>query len=195
MFTNLFGEPSQTDAPDYGTIEMIVPGFASGCLPLNTLLLSSLDCFNDQSCLDRLLTFFPTTETFTALTQTEDSRFQIDDTIQTIIDRLMVETWSTNVSFDQYFSQCAPVVCTYSAEARGDVSSIVSKLIRALGGLTVILDLIIPPLVRFIRKPRAAQSVPRKSFDTSIVQGKDAIVICFVFPWLFSEDKIATGEK
>ena len=134
MFTNLFGEPSQADAPDYGILEMLIPGFSSGCLPLNSLLLSTLECFFDQACLDQLLTFFPTTETFTALIQAEDSRFQRSaPSIQTLVDHLMVETWSTNASFDQYFSQCAPVVCTYSTNVRGDVSSIVSKLIRASG--------------------------------------------------------------
>ena len=163
IITNFFGASTQLAVPAYGSILFRLPGFVSGCLPLNAVLLSTLECFYSQDCIDQLLTFFPTTEVFVAMVESSDSRFQADATLQTVVDALMIERWITNTSFENYYHACAPISCTYAASDRQHLLLVMTTLIESLGGLTVILGMIIPSIVRSVRGPRNTQSVPCKS--------------------------------
>ena len=48
-----------------------IPGISAGCLPVHSILLSELECFYDQTCLDKLISYFPTNETFEAMNISE----------------------------------------------------------------------------------------------------------------------------
>ena len=160
---NLFGEPTQIDTPIDLPILMSIPGLVSGCLPVDSLLVSTLECFYSEICLYELLSYFPTSANFTAMVESNTSRFKSNSTVQTIVDALMVETWITNISYEKYYAQCAAIRCTYSINERHGFLFVATKLIRSLGGLTIIFGLIIPLIIGFIRRPRNVESTPRES--------------------------------
>jgi hypothetical protein len=165
-----YDEDAELDDYDEDVL-MFIPGFVAGCLPVNSLLLSTLECFYSQTCLNELLSFFPTTKRFTAMIASKKSHFKSNSTIKTIVDRLMIEEWIPNISYDKYYAQCAPILCTYSKHERHDFLFVLTRLIRLLGGLTVIFGLIIPILIRFIRRPRNVESIPCKCDITRILCG------------------------
>ena len=148
------------------TVLMNIPGIISACMPVNSIRLSTLACFYNQTCLDELITFFPTLEKFMAMTTQETSHFNPNVNIGSIVDRLMVEEWLSNISYGNYYAQCAPISCIYSKVKRHDVVFTLTKLVGLLGGLTIVLGLIIPYVVRFIRqRPQKSEKkppVPRK---------------------------------
>ena len=143
-----------------------IPGIKAGCMPVNMILLSTLECFYNQTCVDQLISFFPTTEKFTAMAALETSRFQSTSTVQSIVNLLMVEEWSTNISYEKYYARCAPISCTFSKVERHTVTFVIIKLIGLLGGLTIILGLVIPAvtsqIMQRLHPSKPTPSIPRK---------------------------------
>ena len=92
-----------------------IPGMFVGCLPLTSLRLSTLECFYNQSCLDRVtqainLQYIP----LTALDPTQSNQFSINTTLNYIIDNLMLDDWTSNNNYSAYFNECNLNQCTYS---------------------------------------------------------------------------------
>ena len=128
VFDNIFGAPTTLDLDNY----TIVPGIFSGCLPVGSILESTLECFYNQTCLDWLLSFYPTTERFSALTAVNQSLSHSKTTVKSMVDHLMVEYWTTDISYDKYYAQCAPAVCTYSKVERRGFTFALTKVISLL---------------------------------------------------------------
>lgn len=142
-------------------LAMTIPGLVGSCSPVGEALLSTLECFYNQTCVNELVSLLPTTETFTALRIADQSDFGPNTTIGSIVDHLMIENWMVNITYEQYYKQCAPISCTYSVLKRRDAIFVLLKLISSLGGLTVILGLIIPAIVNFIKRPTNREPTPR----------------------------------
>ncbi|CAF1503361.1 unnamed protein product [Adineta ricciae] len=139
---------------------MKVPGIETGCYPLNSILESSLECFYDQTCVNNVSSYFPTKETFTAMTISQTSRFSDKSSVQSIVDYLMIENWYTNITYEKYYNKCIPMTCTYSTVKSNHVSVIVTKCIGMLSTLTMVLKLLIPTIIRWIRRPRNVEPTP-----------------------------------
>ena len=150
VFDSTFGAPTQNDFGNYTT----VPGISSGCLPVSSILQSTLECFYNQTCLNWLLSFYPTAETFPALTASNQSLFYPKSTVQSMVDQLMVDSWSIDISYDKYYAQCAPAKCTYSkVEHRGFLFAL-TKVISLLASLAIVLKFMMSTLHDFIRSRR-----------------------------------------
>ena len=111
-----------------------VDGMFIGCLPLSSLLRSSLSCFYNETCIRRVqvaLQFNIHFPTFRAspLSVTMVSEFKPDTPIENIINSLMVETWTSTVDYLAYFQQCQAKTCTYSIAQRNNVPTIAAKLL------------------------------------------------------------------
>ncbi|CAF1268170.1 unnamed protein product [Rotaria sordida] len=162
----IFDEFGQTDLeyhpPDNKTL-MKIPGMLHSCLPVNTILLSTLECFYNQTCLNNLVSLLPTTETFTAMSEFEQSRYKLNSTIQTIIDNLMIEEWVINISYKKYYDQCAPISCTYFEDKKYDWKFVLTQLIGLLGSLIMVCSLIIENIVGFIQR-RSSQNTESISY-------------------------------
>ncbi|CAF4033211.1 unnamed protein product [Adineta steineri] len=149
--------PIYIDPTSYSLISASVDGFFGGCFPLDSVLNSTLDCLYNFQCLEILFDYFP------ALNQ---SNFKLIDlplsssrrniAVNDLVSDLFIEQkeWSTKINYTNYFSQCAPLVCTYSTIDSTNLSSILSLLISLYGGLTAILRLIAPLLITIIWKIR-----------------------------------------
>ena len=137
----------------------IVPGVYLSCSTIEATLLSDLRCIYDQICLNKLESamtsvYVPFQSTAMDFDELNLDVFQPKSRVQQIFDQLMVNQWQENVSFNLYFEQCKPVVCTYTFSERLDLTYIVTTIIGLLGGLTVSLKNIVPPVVKYLRRKR-----------------------------------------
>jgi hypothetical protein len=152
VFNSIFDAPTQYDYVSHNNTPL--RGIQSGCLPVNSVLASTLECFYNQTCVNHLVSFFRTNEHFLAMTVTNKSRFSPYVTVQSIVDHLMVEDWiidiDIDVSYQKYYDRCAPLSCTYSKEKRHSLVYVLTQLISLLGSLIFVLRLMIPIIVRFI---------------------------------------------
>ncbi|CAF4517793.1 unnamed protein product [Rotaria socialis] len=117
-----------------------VNGFLSGCLPLHSLLLSTLECYSNQICLNNLMAHLPSSNTLFNILNMNDSKNFIPTTpIDTLIDNLMIDEWLTEMDYHSYFAACRPLSCSYSYTVRFSILYIVTTLSGLCGGLIVIL--------------------------------------------------------
>ncbi len=87
-----------------------VTGFMAGCYAIESLLQSTLECFFNQTCLNTLLTFFPLNNiTDIDILLAHQTQFLPTTLIETIVDELFIDQWSTVSSFAAYYKQCAPI--------------------------------------------------------------------------------------
>jgi hypothetical protein len=126
--------------------QWLVPGFLVGCYPHEALLQSTLECLYDIICVDRLKTMYYTSNiTFHPLDPTLSTP---NATVQSLVDTLMVVEWQTSVIYEQYYTACAPLSCTYSINQKTNALYIISTIIALYGGLSVVLKLIVPVSIR-----------------------------------------------
>ena len=118
-------------------------GMLAGCYALEALLQSTLHCVYNQDCIDPNNNFQAMQVSSSRL-----SRFDLNATIESIINHLMVEEYSSNVSYEEYFDQCAPSSCTYSYTEHSAVLDGVTYLIGLYGGLMIICRSVAAIIVR-----------------------------------------------
>ena len=113
-----------------------------GCYPLEALLQSNLRCFYDQSCIDP-------SGTFQALNYSAHlTRYELNATVESLLDDLMMEEYSLNVLYGSYFDQCAVSSCSYSHGGREETVEIITSIIGLYGGLVVISQWLTELLIR-----------------------------------------------
>ncbi len=139
------------DYPD-SIVLFSVPGIYVGCYVIESLLQSNLQCFYNQTCINKLLSYFvyPSSMNITALDTSLSSRYLENSTIEHLLDQLMVEEWNSSIMYENYFNECEPIECTYTHQTKNNIIYIVTTIIGLIGGLTTALKLIVPRLVEFI---------------------------------------------
>ena len=140
----------------------LVPGAIEGCFVIDTLLLSTLECYYLNSCLSGYISLIKYTpgvlesdiewfDIHPLIYDEESSRFAENTSLSVIVREMMIEQWNPSSSFDRYFEVCAPSYCTYSDTAHTySLISIIIKLMSIIGGLTFTLRLITPVLVKIV---------------------------------------------
>jgi hypothetical protein len=131
-----------------------VPGLYFGCYMIESLLQSTLECFYSQTCIHQLRSYLVSTSriTITALNSSLPTQYFINSTIEELLDHLMVEQWNSSQLYDSYYNECQPAQCTYTHQAKNSIIYIVTTLIGLVGGLITVLKLVVPRLIKFIRK-------------------------------------------
>ncbi|CAF4170082.1 unnamed protein product, partial [Adineta steineri] len=161
-----FGEPPKPDPPP----RFQIPGLMTGCLPLESIRQSTLECLYQQSCIN-ILSSQSNISPPKALKKTLSS-FPLNTTIGDIFDKsLFVEYWFNKSSFEDYFTACAPGSLTYSYEGRSRFLAILTVCISAFGGLVIAWDLITPAIVKiwsFIKWKKQNKHLPKSSDETTI---------------------------
>ncbi|CAF1041715.1 unnamed protein product [Adineta steineri] len=139
-----------------------VSGYYIGCYLTESMFRSNFGCFFDQTCLQNISNLIYSTSKYpfnaTAM-QLNSSRYNATTTVQDIIDNLMIEEWNNETSFQFYFKQCNPYLCSYSYDVKGDISYIFAITFGLIGGLTTILKIIIPSIVLLIRRWRQKRKI------------------------------------
>lgn len=143
----------------YYTVENIF----QGCTPLDSLLMSSLSCFFSETCLNAFLSAIPLAnfpppwgEEFFSMAplnfSSNNTQFQTNDTLETIINALFIGSWSSDISYERYFNACQPLHCTHLHEQRLDVVYVATTFLSIFSGLSTILRFGTPRLMLIVKK-------------------------------------------
>jgi hypothetical protein len=165
---NFYGYPTEATYSLYYPQLAKVTGFVVGCYAIESLLQSTLECFFNTTCLHTILTFFPLpiNSTFVVLNLNQ-THFDPQTPIETLVNNLFIERWSTVNSFSSYYAQCAPISCTYTFTQRNNALYVLTKLLGLYGGIVVVLRFIVPYLIawwrnRILRRANLMQPNLRK---------------------------------
>jgi hypothetical protein len=130
-----------------------IPNFFIGCYLIEALLSSTLECFYNISCMLKINSYLSSSQpfNFSALDPNLNSP---NETIELIVNQLMVNTWSSNVSFTSYYNTCAPLSCTFQYEDHNSLFIVITTIVSVFGGLSLGFQLIILIGLQFIDKIR-----------------------------------------
>ena len=150
-----------------------VPGLVLGCFPVNSLLLSTFECFYNQSCIQMLYDWrlfeiadvvYPLTLNVTPLDADLPSRFSPTTTLDVIVSSLLVEEWINTTDVEMHYERCKPAICTYIYTAGFETIYVITTIFGLLGGLFLILRLSTPLIIQLsmegIRRRRARRIRP-----------------------------------
>lgn len=135
------------------TSNLSVPGILVGCYALESLQQSDFRYFYEQKNVDSLCRAVGLARGCEqrALDPTNTEDFSQDEPIGRILERMMINRWTQNVSYENYFDRCQPTECRYSFTEKVDVLFIITSVTALIGGLTNALQFLIPLFVRFTR--------------------------------------------
>ena len=93
----------------------VVDGMFIGCLPITSLLLSTLECFYNQTCLDKIKQALNIQNfSIDPLNSLESSQYSSKTTVNQIMNNLMLENCTYEINYTDYFNQCNLTKCYYS---------------------------------------------------------------------------------
>ncbi|CAF3049919.1 unnamed protein product [Rotaria sp. Silwood2] len=153
---------SECQAPlRIGPPELVLPGLVVGCLPIDGLRMSTLECFFSSNCINTILNYleyytlpdkskalnFTLPEVLplilNPLNESIPSHFSPVTLIGTIIDELFIEKWENITSYENYYDACSPTICNYKYSQRRGVLYVITSLLSLYGGLTTSLRFIV----------------------------------------------------
>ena len=121
---------------------MRIPGMISDCYVMDATLASTLECYYSESCLSLL---HPSLSmSIQPLSNGLNKNFTINSTVETLLNRIMIDDIVTDVRFDLFYSQCNPSYCFYSYAHRFDVLFIATTIIGIFGGISFVLRITAP---------------------------------------------------
>ena len=80
------------------------------------------------------------------------SRFQVNDTIETLVNHSFIDSWSNITSYERYYNACALIHCSFSYRKRLDVLYVVSTFLGGFSGLPTGLRFLSPHVLRAAHK-------------------------------------------
>ena len=139
-----------------------IPGLFAGCSVIESVRLSSVKCFFEQSCLKMVMQFLGKSRASPIATpilpSDSSQQYSPDTSMGTVIDALMVDRWNDSVDYKQYYHRCKPRQCSYTITTRGNVLYIFSTIIGIFGGLTIILKIVSQAIVTVVRNRKRTQT-------------------------------------
>ncbi|CAF5004632.1 unnamed protein product [Rotaria sp. Silwood1] len=134
-----------------------IKGLHIGCLPSESLLASTFECFYDSNCIDLIRNHMFGNKNRTLALPLNDSNvfnsnYNPNTTINNIASELFIEDWSMKAHYDRYFTECTSINCFYSYTERANPFYVATTLLGLYGGLTVVLRWWSPRLVKLGRQ-------------------------------------------
>jgi hypothetical protein len=120
----------------------LIPNFFTGCYSTEVLFASTLECFYNISCMLQIHSYLSSNHSFT-FSPLDANRSWPYETIETIVNQLMIDKWAQNISFTSYYNECAPLSCTFQYENRNTLLDAITAIISIFGGLSLGFQLII----------------------------------------------------
>lgn len=139
-----------------------IPGLFIGCSLLDSLLLSTLECFYDRSCIQMLLdwrNFYtsillepvnPIVTQTVPLNSTLSKHFFPNSTFENILSEMFIEEWVSSTDFNHYFHHCQPAHCIYTFTQKYRNLAVITTLLGLMGGLSLVFRFIAPVGIGFI---------------------------------------------
>ncbi|CAF4198584.1 unnamed protein product, partial [Adineta steineri] len=132
-----------------------IPGMRLTVSPIRSVLISTLECFYNETCLSEI-----TREINSLVSPTNFSTLRLsslamneseNDTIDMLAKTLFIRSWSNQTSsYESYFNQCLPLSCQYSYLSRYNIIDAVTRIIGTLGTLDFPLTLLVPYLIKLL---------------------------------------------
>ncbi|CAF4254599.1 unnamed protein product [Adineta steineri] len=122
-----------------------IRGLKIGCLPSESFLQSTLECFYDLNCIQLIQNYTNyeynnnSKNSFMPFSSTNMTKFLINTTISQLIDELFVDDWNITLKYSSYYQQCSPIDCSYSYIQKLNSIYTLQLLLGFQGGLTIIL--------------------------------------------------------
>ena len=139
-----------------------IPGLFSGCSVIESVRVSSVKCFFEQSCLNMVMEMLRQSEAPSIgtpiLASDSSQRYSPDTSMGIVIDALMVDRWNESVEYSEYYNRCKPQQCSYTITTRGNLLYIFSTITGIFGGLTIILKIISQAIVTAVRNRKRSQT-------------------------------------
>jgi hypothetical protein len=131
-----------------------VPGLYMGCYVIEGFLVSTLECFYNQTCINTLQSYMENSSLINvaALDSSLLIRHNESSTIQELVNDLMVDHWNLSSVYESYYEECEPIKCTYIHLTKNDKIYIITTVFGLIGGLVTVLTFIIPQLVKYLRR-------------------------------------------
>ncbi|CAF0994169.1 unnamed protein product [Adineta steineri] len=135
--------------------ENIIPGMRLTVSPVRSVLISTLECFYNETCLSDIKreinsSISPTNFSTLRLSLLAMNESQ-DDTIDMLAKKLFIRRWSNNQSsYESYFNQCHPLSCQYSYLSRYNIIEAVARITGTFGALNFLLKLLVPYLIKLL---------------------------------------------
>ncbi|CAF1200612.1 unnamed protein product [Adineta ricciae] len=166
-----------------------LPGMVRACFVIESVFLSTLECFYmNSSCFPLLMKYIREKYEQNALNPAwidiqplvyheESSRFPPKMPISFVMKEMMIEKWNPTVFYENFYKTCAPIYCTYMITIRTmTITKILTLLIYTISGITSTLYLLTPLLVKsffFLKrcdicKQRRRQTVPRSKLSDKV---------------------------
>jgi hypothetical protein len=134
------------------TEKLIRKDFFYRCTPIESLLQSTIECLYNYSCVDDLAVYLNTTLQSPTPLDKNQTRFSPNDTVDSIVQQMFIETCSLNVSYQQFFNECRPLSCSVTLTERNSFIIVFTTLVGLYGGLTTFLRFMVPTLLIWIFK-------------------------------------------
>ncbi|CAF4149719.1 unnamed protein product, partial [Adineta steineri] len=134
-----------------------VTGMVSSWNHLQSLLMSTLECFYNEECLGHLMQMInsATISTSDFILRQPSSCSPVRKeykTIENIVNDLFIYSWKYNTSYLSYFEQCQPLQCHYTYQSRINLIYIITTILGLIGGLNIILRLTTPIIFKLAFK-------------------------------------------
>ncbi|CAF4184766.1 unnamed protein product, partial [Rotaria sordida] len=104
---------------------------------------STLECYYNLSCMIELDRHFDlslgSSFNFSNLNEILNPP---NETIETIINKLMIDSWTSNISFSSYYNTCSPSSCTYEYISQNDLFFVITTILGICGDLSLGLKLL-----------------------------------------------------
>lgn len=131
----------------------------AGCLPLDSIRQSTLECLYNQSCVDAII--LKRLIRHPRALNRSLTRFPIYSTIDFMFtESLFVESWQNQSSFENYYNQCSPNILSYSYKKRLDIGTMVTLTLGAFSGLTIGWQLLTPLFIKIFRLCKKQRQAP-----------------------------------
>ena len=154
---------------------ILLPGLFAGCLPIESVMRSTSECWFEHSCLDTIGKYI----NFSAIpigsfTKLNASRFERSTTFEKMQNQLFIESWIIDKSYGQYFNECQPLFCQYTDEQRRTFAYVMAATISFYGGLRAVLAFLVPILIGFLIRKKNQQE---KAANVAASKGKFFVLI------------------
>lgn len=115
-----------------------IQGLHTGCMPFESIMESTLECFYRNDCLSNL---FDSRRTQPLKTEIK-SVYTINTKINDLIYELFIETWSIEKDFELFYSECNPNKCLYSYNRKGNLIFVILTTLSLCSGLIIALRIV-----------------------------------------------------
>ena len=124
--------------------------FFIGCSPFESLLYGTLECYYNRTCVNEIIQEIG--KNYTNISLLINKNNESNEKVESIINRVMINSLKTNISFSLYYQKCSPSYCTIEQVSHRSILMILVIVLGILGGLSTGLKILFLILLKFIEK-------------------------------------------